>query len=224
MVDAAANAPRDDLLVAVQAEAAKKRARLASVERARAVAARASERITAELNEFNTDYIQPLGRLMTRINRSILCDPSVGIRFKVAGRKVEQSSVKDGQQPEDLGDVDPMLVHSEGQMAALSVSLLCAASLTFPWSRWKALMLDDPLQHNDAIHASAFADFIANLVNSKGYQVILSSHDAAQAEFLQRKFAARSIRCKTVSLIGMGPKGVEEIIRGPFEGLRLANG
>ena len=224
MVDAAANAPRDDLLVAVRTEAAKKRARLESVVRARTVAARASARITAELNEFNTEYIQPLGRLMTRINRSILCDPSVGIRFKVAGRKDEQASVKDGQQPEDLGDVDPMLVHSEGQMAALSVSLLCAASLTFPWSRWKALMLDDPLQHNDAIHASAFADFIANLVNSKGYQVILSSHDAAQAEFLQRKFAARTIPCKTVSLIGMGPKGVEEIIRGPFEGLRLANG
>ncbi len=224
LVDAARNTPRDDLLAVAQAQVVSKRARLASVERARAVAARASDRITTELNEFNTEYIRPLGQLMTRINRSILCDPSVGIRFKVTGRKVEQASVKAGQQPEDLGDVDPMLVHSEGQMAALGVSLLCAASLTFPWSRWKALVLDDPLQHNDAIHSSAFADFIGNLVSAKGYQVILSSHDAAQAEFLQRKFAARSIPCNTVSLIGMGPRGVEEVIRGPAEGLRLAKG
>lgn len=224
IVDAASNAPRADLIAAAESKAVRTAQRLEATLTARQIASRASDRITAELNEFNTEYIQPLGRLMTRINRSILCDPSVGIRFKVTGKKVEQASVKDGQQPDELGDVDPMLVHSEGQMAALGVSLLCAASLTFPWSRWKALVLDDPLQHNDAIHASAFADFIANLVTARKYQVILSSHDAAQAEFLQRKFAARRIPCKTVSLIGMGPKGVEEIIRGPAEGLRLAKG
>lgn len=221
LVDAPETSPRDDVRATAEVLIVARRSRRATVERAKGVAASASDRITEQLNAFNNDYIQPLGRLMTQINRAILCDPGIGIRFKVNGKRVEQASVKTDQ-PSDLGDVDPMLVHSEGQMAALGVSLLCAASLTFPWSRWKALILDDPLQHNDAIHASAFADFIGNLVEAKQYQVILSSHDAAQAEFLQRKFSARDISCKVVSLLGMGPRGVEEVIRETGSRLRLA--
>ena len=101
----------------------------------------------------------------------------------------------------------------EGQMAALAVSMLCAASLTYPWSRWRALVLDDPLQHNDAIHAAAFADLIGNLVKHKGYQVLLSSHDLAQAEFLRRKFDARHIPCAGLDLLGRGKEGVEWTFR-----------
>ena len=95
--------------------------------------------------------------------------------------------------PIDVGQIDPVLVHSEGQMAALSVSMLCAASLTYPWSKSRGLVLDDPLQHNDAIHSAAFADFVCNLVAEKGYQVLLSTHDRAQAEFLRRKIASRNL-------------------------------
>jgi hypothetical protein len=42
-----------------------------------------------------------------------------------------------------------------------------------------------------------------------GYQILLSTHDLAQAEFLQRKFAARKIPCATLSLLGTGREGVE---------------
>ncbi len=94
-------------------------------------------------------------------------------------------------------------------MAALAVSMLCAASLTFPWSRWKALVLDDPLQHNDSIHAAAFADLMGNLVTAEGYQILLSTHDVAQAEFLLRKFRSRRIPCTTLNLLGIGKDGVE---------------
>jgi hypothetical protein len=52
-------------------------------------------------------------------------------------------------------EMNPNLYFSEGQLSALSVSALLAASTTFSWSRWRALLLDDPLQHNDVIHASA---------------------------------------------------------------------
>jgi len=84
-------------------------------------------------------------------------------------------------------------------MAALAVSMLCAANLTFPWSRWPGLILDDPLQHNDVIHAAAFADMLCNLIRAKRYQVFLSTHDLAQAEFLRRKFSAASVPCTTVT-------------------------
>jgi hypothetical protein len=160
--------------------------------------------ISTELADFNSAYIDPLGQLMSRINQAILCDPRVGIDLHVTNKKVEQTAVKGSQVPRTAGGVDPILVHSEGQMAALAVSMLCAASLTFPWSRWKALVLDDPLQHNDSIHAAAFADFMGNLVSTEGYQVLISTHDLAQAQFLQRKFSSRRIPCQTLSLLGQG--------------------
>jgi hypothetical protein len=87
--------------------------------------------------------------------------------------------------------------------------MLCAASLTYPWSRWRALILDDPLQHNDAIHAAAFADLMGNLVKVKEYQVLLTTHDLGQAEFLQRKFGARGIPCAVLNLLGRGKNGVD---------------
>jgi DNA repair protein SbcC/Rad50 len=146
---------------------------------------------------------------MFRINQAILCDPRVGIDLHVKKNKIEQSAVKAGEVPKAMGDIDPVLVHSEGQWAALAVSMLCAASLTFPWSRWKALVLDDPLQHNDSIHAAAFADLMGNLVTAEGYQILLSTHDVAQAEFLLRKFRSRRIPCTTLSLLGIGKEGVE---------------
>jgi exonuclease SbcC len=108
-----------------------------------------------------------------------------------------------------------VLVHSEGQMAALAVSMLCAASLTFPWSRWKALVLDDPLQHNDSIHAAAFADLMGNLVSAERYQILLSTHDVAHAEFLQRKFPSRRIPCTTLNLLGLGKNGVDWSVQSP---------
>lgn len=162
-----------------------------------------------EVEEFNAEYIEPLGRLTKQINQAILCDPRIGIDFHVKKKKIEQSASRAGELPADLGPIDPILVHSEGQMAALAVSMLCAASLTYPWSRWRALVLDDPLQHNDAIHASAFADLIGNLVTARQYQILLSTHDLAQAEFLQRKFDARRIPCAVLNLLGRGKGGVE---------------
>lgn len=214
-VDGADTARREDLRTAAQGRRDARLARRVRVIEAKTIAERASNQIETALHAFNSDYIRPLDLLMTRINKSILCDPRIGIKLKIGARKVEQAAIKEDELLSEFGDVDPLLVHSEGQMAALAVSMLCAASLTFPWSRWRALVLDDPLQHNDAIHAAAFADFMGNLVDTRGYQVLMSTHEASQAEFLQRKFRARSIPCTVVSLWGMGHDGVEESIQSP---------
>jgi exonuclease SbcC len=150
---------------------------------------------------------------MKRINQAILTDPRVGIDLHVHKKKIEQTAVKSGEVPEGI---DPILVHSEGQMSALAVSMLCAASLTFPWCRWPALVLDDPLQHNDSIHTAAFADLMSNLVQKRSYQVLISTHDMAQAEFLQRKLVSRKIPCATLNLLGTGRDGVETSFQPAF--------
>jgi len=204
---------RDQLLMEVRKRLAQKQDELADVINVRGIAKEASAEISAELAEFNSEYIKPLGQLMSQINQAILCDSRVGIDLHVKSKKIEQRALKRGELPRGAENIDPLLIHSEGQMAALAVSMLCAASLTFPWSRWKALVLDDPLQHNDSIHVAAFSDLIANLISSEGYQVLISTHDIAQAEFLQRKFSSRRIPCKTLSLLGQGADGVEWKIR-----------
>jgi DNA repair protein SbcC/Rad50 len=187
------------------------RTRLAQATReAKDIAQAASSGILEELADFNTSYMQPLDTLMKAINRAIMGDPRVGLESYVKNRRVEQRPTKEGEAlPPEVASIDPRLVHSEGQMAALSVSMLCAASLTYPWSRWRGLVLDDPLQHNDIIHAAAFSDFVCNLVVSRGYQVLLSTHDRAQAEFLRRKMASRNLPCAVLNLLGTGQDGVE---------------
>ena len=214
-VRGAANQTREQVRAAASAEWQAQVERSALIARIKAIAAHASTAIEGELSTFNDDYIQPLARLLVRVNRSILCDPRISVEFRVDGNAVNQAAVKGDLIPTDRGDINPLLVHSEGQMAALGVSLLCAASLTFPWSRWKALVLDDPLQHNDAIHASAFADFVSNIVLDRSYQVLLTTHELSQAEFLRRKFRARGIPCTFVNLLGAGEGGVQEAILGP---------
>lgn len=208
-VDGPPNRTREELLASAASLRTRKEADAEAVRQVKEIARAASADISAELEDFNSEYIKPLGFLMARINQAILCDPRVGIDLHVKKKKIEQSAVKGGELPKTVGEIDPVLVHSEGQMAALAVSMLCAASLTFPWSRWKALVLDDPLQHNDSIHAAAFADLIGNLVSGEGYQILLSTHDVAQAEFLQRKFRSRRIPCTRLDLLGLGKGGVE---------------
>lgn len=187
------------------------KARLAQATReAKDIAQAASSDILDELAEFNTSYMQPLDTLLKAINMAIMGDPRVGLESYVKNRRVEQRPTKEGEAlPAEIASIDARLIHSEGQMAALSVSMLCAASLTYPWSRWRGLVLDDPLQHNDTIHAAAFADFVCNLVASRGYQVLVSTHDRAQAEFLRRKMASRNLPCAVLNLLGTGQDGVE---------------
>ncbi|GGE80914.1 AAA family ATPase [Massilia psychrophila] len=105
-------------------------------------------------------------------------------------------------------EMNPNLYFSEGQLSALSVAALLAASTTFGWSRWRGLLLDDPLQHNDVIHASAFMDMLRQLVNGLGYQIILSTHDSAEAEFLSRKCGSAGIPYQIHELAPRGEGGL----------------
>jgi len=78
-------------------------------------------------------------------------------------------------------------------MAANEFSILCAVSTAYRWSRWRALLLDDPLQHNDIIHTAAFVDVMRNLVEEEKYQLVMSSHDRAESDFIGRKFDAGAL-------------------------------
>ncbi|GJH26981.1 AAA family ATPase [Caballeronia novacaledonica] len=214
-IDGAPNSSRDQIRTAAETVAGTQRRLKEATTETKVIARAASFDILDQVADFNAAYIEPLDELMKQINLAILCDPRIGIDLQVKNKKIEQVAYKTGEVPAGMGDIDPALVHSEGQMAALGVSMLAAASLTYPWSRWRALILDDPLQHNDAIHASAFADLMGNIVRDCRYQLLLSTHDVAQAEFLRRKFDSRRIPCSLLNLLGTGREGVEWTLRPP---------
>lgn len=54
---------------------------------------------------------------------------------------------------------------------------------------------------------------LRNLAKDRAYQVLLSTHDKTQSEFLRRKFAAASLPCTLLNLKGRGDTGVEVLIQ-----------
>jgi len=87
---------------------------------------------------------------------------------------------------------------SEGQLAALQISSMITASILLPWSRWPALLLDDPLQHADVIKVGAFADLMRSLAQDRGHQIFLTTHDAVQADFIAAKFRSTGLPASIV--------------------------
>jgi len=134
-VDGAPNSGREELRQAAERLRDSRMDAAAATRETKRIAQDASHELLTELDKFNAESIRPLDDLMKEINQAILTDPRVGIGLQVNKKKIEQNAVKVGEVPDGIGNIDPVLVHSEGQMSALAVSMLCAASLTFPWSR-----------------------------------------------------------------------------------------
>lgn len=172
------------------------------------------EQLKSEADSFSTKFLLPLNDLIDSFNRALLSTPGETVQF-TAEHTVERTSlamelryadsIENAQYKTSL---PPQLVLSEGQMAANGFSILCAASTAYRWSRWRALLLDDPLQHNDIIHAAAFVDVMRNLVEFEGYQLLMSSHKRDEGEFIARKFDAAGLPCTVVELVGASKDGV----------------
>jgi DNA repair exonuclease SbcCD ATPase subunit len=179
----------------------------------------AINKYTVKLGEraaaYNREVLQPLNERILEFNAAMLSTPGASVQFK-ANKRVDRTDFEMQLEYSDqiesslLGDrkVPPQVVLSEGQLAANGFSILCAASTAYRWSRWRTLLLDDPLQHNDIIHTAAFVDVMRNLVELQGYQLIMSSHDRAESDFIARKFDAAGLACTTVVLTAPSEAGV----------------
>lgn len=198
----------------LEATLASHRAALKLTSDTRAAVVAYAEHLKTEAEGFSTQFLLPLNDLIDAFNRALLSTPGQSVQFKSA-HTVERTSlamrlryadpIENAQYQTDL---PPQLVLSEGQMAANGFSILCAASTAYRWSRWRALLLDDPLQHNDIIHAAAFVDVMRNLVEIKGYQLLMSSHKRDEGEFIARKFDAAGLPCTVVELTAASKDGV----------------
>jgi exonuclease SbcC len=167
-------------------------------------------RVTAEFGE---RALKPFDELFKRYLRALVHDErfhnieaayepaarSAGLRFKV-----------------ELGgsDTEAEYILSEGQLGEVSLAAMLAANSAFPWSRWRALLLDDPTQYNDLIHATALFDVLRNLVHFAGHQMFVSTHDNEQAGFFRRKLDSMKIPWIECRFIAHSVDGIVTDIRG----------
>jgi DNA repair exonuclease SbcCD ATPase subunit len=177
-----------------------------------------ADKLRDEATSFSTKFLTPLNGLIDDFNEALLSTPGESVRLNAAYHQDRTQFDMGLHYRDPLDDaiydtgLPPQVVLSEGQLAANGFSILCAASTAYPWSRWRALLLDDPLQHNDIIHAAAFVDLMRNLVELQNYQLIMSSHDRGEAEFIRRKFDAAGLPCSVLALTAPSKSGVKYLL------------
>lgn len=98
-------------------------------------------------------------------------------------------------------EVDIVKMASEGQITDLQLSFMLAMNTKYSWTPWKALLLDDPMQHHDLVHTSSVLDVLRDYIADFDYQILLSTHDLLQADYFFRKFQNDGIKCKIYQLV-----------------------
>ena len=91
-------------------------------------------------------------------------------------------------------------VASEAQMTDLQLTFLLSMALNHRWSPWRALLLDDPTQHHDLVHAASVFDVLRDYIVTHDFQVVIATHDALQARFFMRKLQNDGIDARMWSL------------------------
>lgn len=99
-------------------------------------------------------------------------------------RAKDHASIQVGLGNSFVGAAD---VASQAQMTDLQLSFMLSMATIHKWSPWRALLLDDPTQHHDLVHASSVFDVLRDFIAEFGFQVVLTTHDAQQARFFMRK-------------------------------------
>lgn len=92
-------------------------------------------------------------------------------------------------------------IASEAQLTDLQLTFLLSMAMSHQWSPWKALLLDDPTQHHDLVHASAVFDLLRDYIVDHGFQVVIATHDALQARYFMRKLQNDGIEAKIWTLV-----------------------
>lgn len=164
------------------------------------------------LDSIRDQIVTPLNPFRQALLRRIVRDD----RF--AGTRLDFTTGKGGS-PQASTNVElhgrresADLVASEGQLADVELTFLLAMAVKHAWAPWRGLLLDDPTQHHDVVHAAGVFDVLRDYVADYGFQVVLATHDMLQAEFLVRKLRNDGISHAVWRLVH-GPDGVTAELR-----------
>lgn len=106
------------------------------------------------------------------------------------------------------GELVPVpAIASEAQLTDLQLTFLLSMALDHQWSSWRGLLLDDPTQHHDLVHAASVFDVLRDYIVDHDFQVVIATHDALQARYFMRKLQNDGIEARIWSLVPT-PDGV----------------
>ena len=112
-----------------------------------------------------------------------------------------------------VGDgLNPQFLFSSGQRRATGLAFLLSINLSLAWSRWRSILLDDPVQHVDDFRTVNLAEVLAQLVAS-GRQVIVAVEDAALAELLARRMPVMGAGEARRFTLALGSEGSSALLR-----------
>lgn len=110
-----------------------------------------------------------------------------------------------------VGDgLNPQFLFSSGQRRATGLAFLLSINLSLAWSRWRSILLDDPVQHVDDFRTVNLAEVLAQLV-AGGRQIIVAVEDAALAELLARRMPVGRTGDASRLTLGLGDAGCSVI-------------
>lgn len=87
-------------------------------------------------------------------------------------------------------------IASEAQLTDLQLTFMMSMATRYQWSSWKGLLLDDPIQHHDLVHASGVFDLLRDYIIDFDYQLIMATHDESQARYFMRKLVNDGVPAK----------------------------
>lgn len=109
----------------------------------------------------------------------------------------------------------PSHVFSEAQLNTLAISIFLASAIEQGWSRFKTILIDDPVQNMDDLNSYAFLDLILGLA-SNGLQFIIATCNQDLYKLMLMKFRClnkNGYRFRAYRLQGIfrdGPKIIED--------------
>jgi chromosome segregation protein len=110
------------------------------------------------------------------------------------------------------GDVNPQFVFSSGQRRATGLAFLLSVNLSIAWSKWRSILLDDPVQHVDDFRTVHLAEVLAHICRS-GRQIVCAVEDSALADLMCRRLpTSEDVPGRRVTL-GTDRDGALAIIR-----------
>ena len=107
--------------------------------------------------------------------------------------------------------LNPQFLFSSGQRRATGLAFLLSIHLSLAWSRWRTIMLDDPVQHVDDFRTVNLAEVLAQLVASDR-QVIVAVEDAALADLLCRRMPVATPGAALRLTLGLDMEGTSALI------------
>lgn len=138
----------------------------------------AARRATSETLDRRLERVLPL---MSELYRRLRPHPTWSdIEYSIRGDVRRFMKLQVGDQ------LNPQFLFSSGQRRATGLAFLLSVNLSIAWSRWKSILLDDPVQHIDDFRTVHLAEVMAHLV-AEDRQVICAVEDAALADLLCRR-------------------------------------